>query len=87
MSQEKTRLVVDCLARLPNEKWRMDNSSVFPLEMLDEEHARDFDPSWPWLFDSDELGILVFKTEDDACKAQRDYRRVYGFDPITGERI
>lgn len=87
MSQEKTRLVVDCLARLPNEKWRMDNSSVFPLEMLDEDDAKALNPEYPWLFDSDEDGLQAFKTEDDACQAQRDYRQAHGFHPITGERI
>lgn len=85
--QEKTRLVVDCLAQLPNGKWRMDNSSVFPIEMLDEEHKKDLNPAYPWLFDSDEDGLQAFKTEDEACQAQRAYRQFYGFDPITGTRI
>lgn len=63
----------------------MDKSSVFHLRMLDNEHAAKFNPMFPWLFESDEMGIVQFATEYGACVAQREYRKMHGFDLETGE--
>ncbi len=50
----------------------MDDSAV--VEIVD----------WGFLFESDEYSILT-KTEETACRYQREYRINKGFNPITGE--
>ncbi len=71
------RLVVDCR--------HGDNSSVFHVDMLDNaDEWRSKYPGKEWFFDTTENDIQAFSTEDEACKAQRDYRIAIGYDPITG---
>lgn len=59
----------------------MDRSSVYSRDILDADIAAMFKP---WIFETDE-GVYQFDTEDDACGAQRLYRVVNGFHPISGE--
>jgi hypothetical protein len=65
--------------------WIMDSSAVFHAEMTDTD-TFNYDPAMPWILDTDE-GWTAFKTEEEACAAQRDYRRANGYHPITGEWI
>jgi hypothetical protein len=60
---------------------QIDNSAVFHRDMLDAEFASAFDH--PWIFETDE-SVSTFDTEDEACAAQRDYRKRLGCDPMTG---
>ena len=61
-----------------------DTSAVFHIDMLDEVHRANFDPEFPWVFETDST-ISCFQTEEAACADQRNYRITLGFDPITGE--
>ena len=65
-----------------------EDCAVFHIGMLDDEYAANFDKEW--LVDVPEtdtaLGItLEFKTEDDACAFQRQWRRNNGLNEMTGE--
>lgn len=73
------RLCVDCRFG--------DNSSVFHVDMLDDapEWRKQF-PDAEWFFDTDDLPVQAFATENEACAAQRVYRLLKGFDPITGDK-
>ena len=72
------RLCVDCRAG--------DNSSVFHRDMLDD--AEQFaSAKKPWCFDHDHGPTEFFETEDDACAAQRAYRKDRGFDENTGDAV
>ena len=62
-----------------------DTSDVFNIAMLDAEHASKFDPNLPWIFETEE-DQNAFATEEEACAAQRDHRRMNGFDEVTGQR-
>lgn len=70
------RLVVDCQGG--------DNSSVFHREMLDDPEGFATAEK-PWCFDHNHGPTEFFVTEDEACAAQRAYRSLHGFHPITGE--
>lgn len=67
-------------------EWKMDNSSVFSIAMLDLDHRAQYDGSRPWVFETDQ-GQWLFATEDDACAEQRAYREQTGHHPVTGERV
>lgn len=67
-------------ARLP------DTSNVYHKDMLDPEH-RWGSKDLPWIFECDENAINSleeFATEDEACAAQRDYRRKHNYNPYNG---
>ncbi|WP_439398584.1 hypothetical protein ACRQ5Q_14770 [Bradyrhizobium sp. PMVTL-01] len=63
-----------------------DTSSVYNINMLDDDHRANFSADKPWVFET--AGDLqTFASEADACKAQRHWREFCGFDPATGERV
>lgn len=62
-----------------------DESAVIDVSSLDREYREAIGK--PWLFqpESDDEPDQSFDTEEEACAAQREYRIVRGFHPITGE--
>lgn len=40
-----------------------------------------------WLFVIHRQDEQLFDTEDEACEAQREYRKQHGFDEITGNKL
>lgn len=66
---------------------RFDTSSIFELGLLDEAFQAAFNPHLPWLFETDDEGIVQYESEEAALEAQRSYRIKKGFYPRTGEKI
>lgn len=67
-----------------NKTLNYDTSTVYNINILDEEYAKVFLCHKPWIFETDEQQ-LCFKTENEACAKQRDYRVQKGFNKYTGE--
>jgi hypothetical protein len=71
-----------------------DTSTVFHIDMLDEEFQEDFDPREPWVFEADapvgadiETVERCFADEASACAYQRQWRKENGFDEMTGQAV
>ena len=47
------------------------------------DHDGEHPPGLPWVFECEEDDNF-FATEDEACAAQRDWRRRNGLDGVTG---
>lgn len=60
-----------------------DDVHVRETAELDPEAAENFPKDW--FINYADCSHDDFDTEEEACKAQRDYRRLIGLDPWTGE--
>ena len=63
-----------------------DSSAVISKNEVDREYRKSFPKDCPYLLDSD-LGQWFFKSEDTACRFQRELRVELGFHPILNERL
>ena len=63
-----------------------DSSAVIARNEVDKEYRKSFPKDCPYLLDSD-LGQWFFKSEDTACRFQRELRVELGFHPILNERL
>lgn len=63
-----------------------DSSNVYTKDMLDPEHFWGSKEK-PWVFECAENAVTSledFATEDEACAAQRAFRRKHNYNPYTG---
>lgn len=55
---------------------------VVARDWLDPEYQVQF--AEPWFLHYADGRVIYFRSEDDACAAQRHHRKLIGLDPMTG---
>lgn len=67
---------------------KLDNQDVdvFHRDILDEEHRWLHPADKPWILQyPDNMFLMYYADEEEACRLQREWRAAHGLDPATGK--